>query len=500
MKEALCYEKLENDKVKCSLCPKNCIIVEGKLGFCNARKNANGKLYTLVYGNLSSIAIDSVEKKPLYHFLPGTDIFSVGTFGCNLNCRHCQNFSISRALPPEKYRETTPEQLVRSAIASGCSSIAYTYNEPVIFYEYVMDSSKLAKNKGIKNVIVSNGFVNEKPLRDLCKFIDGANIDLKAFNDEFYREVTFSKLQPVLDALIEMQQRDAEELHEQSVAVFKTMRIAAVALIMTGLVASIMLWFWIVHGINRSVNELRGVMVRMSADGDLSARAKVYGQDEIGQAATAFNGLIEGFANIIRQVLGHADTVSGTATQLSASSQQIAQGSQAQSEAAASTAAAVEEIKSGKPQEMLADISVDLPLEARIPQFFENDREKRIELYHQWALIDSLDELAATKDELQKQGALPQALRDLFYILRLKLLGKQAGIRAIDTSFEAPGSSEQVFMLKTEKPVEPKRFARMLAICSHWRWAEEALRVKQADLGSDWKEKLEKSIASLTKN
>ena len=209
MKEALCYEKLENDKVKCSLCPKNCIIVEGKLGFCNARKNANGKLYTMVYGNLSSIAIDPVEKKPLYHFLPGTDIFSVGTFGCNLNCRHCQNFSISRALPPEKYRETTPEQLIRSAIASGCSSIAYTYNEPIIFYEYVIDSSKLAKNKGIKNVIVSNGFVNEKPLRDLCKFIDGANIDLKAFNDEFYREVTFSRLQPVLDAL--------KILHEEKV-------------------------------------------------------------------------------------------------------------------------------------------------------------------------------------------------------------------------------------------------------------------------------------------
>jgi len=163
----------------------------------------------MVYGNLSSIAIDPVEKKPLYHFLPGTDIFSVGTFGCNLNCRHCQNFSISRALPPEKYRETTPEQLIRSAIASGCSSIAYTYNEPIIFYEYVIDSSKLAKNKGIKNVIVSNGFVNEKPLRDLCKFIDGANIDLKAFNDEFYREVTFSRLQPVLDAL--------KILHEEKV-------------------------------------------------------------------------------------------------------------------------------------------------------------------------------------------------------------------------------------------------------------------------------------------
>ncbi len=163
-------------------------------------------------------------------------------------------------------------------------------------------------------------------------------------------------------------------------------------------------------------------------------------------------------------------------------------------------AAAVEEIKSGKPQEMLADISVDLPLEARIPQFFENNKERRIELYHQWALIDSLDELAAAKDELQKQGALPQAIRDLFYILKLKLLGKQAGIRAIDTSFTAPGSSEQMFILKTEKPVEPKRFANMLAICSHWLYAKEALRVKQADMGSDWKEKLEKSIAVLTKN
>jgi len=162
-------------------------------------------------------------------------------------------------------------------------------------------------------------------------------------------------------------------------------------------------------------------------------------------------------------------------------------------------AASVEEIKSGKPQETFSDISVDLPIEARIPQFFEPNHEKRIELYHQWALIDSLDELAAARDELQKSGALPQALRDLFYILKLKLLGRAAGIKAIDTAVANPASNEQLFIVKTEKPIEPKRFANMLDISGHWLYSGEELHVKKADLGSDWKEKLEKSIASLTK-
>ncbi|MEK7189023.1 MAG: DEAD/DEAH box helicase [Patescibacteria group bacterium] len=162
-------------------------------------------------------------------------------------------------------------------------------------------------------------------------------------------------------------------------------------------------------------------------------------------------------------------------------------------------ASAVEEIKSGKPQETLSDISVDIPLEARIPQFFEPNREKRIELYHEWALIDSLDELAAARDELQKQGALPQSLQDLFYILKLKLLGRAAGIKAIDTAVANPASSEQVFILKTEKPVLPKRFANMIDVSPHWLYAQEELRAKKDDLGKDWKEKLEKSIAALTK-
>ncbi|MDZ4221378.1 MAG: TRCF domain-containing protein, partial [Patescibacteria group bacterium] len=160
---------------------------------------------------------------------------------------------------------------------------------------------------------------------------------------------------------------------------------------------------------------------------------------------------------------------------------------------------AVEEIKSGTPQEMLADISVDLPVEARIPQFFEPNREKRIELYHEWALIDSLDELAQAKDTLQKQGARPQAVRDLFYILKLKLLGRSTGIRAIDTAVANPASQEQMFILKTDKPIAPKQFAKMLDVSSHWLYSEEELHIKKADLGSDWKEKLEKSIASLTK-
>jgi len=161
---------------------------------------------------------------------------------------------------------------------------------------------------------------------------------------------------------------------------------------------------------------------------------------------------------------------------------------------------AVEEIKSGKPQEILSDISIDLPIEARIPQFFENNKEKRIECYHQWALIDSLDELAHEKNELAKNGALPQAIQNLFYIFKLKLLGRAAGIKAIDTSFTAPGSSEQLFILKTEKSIEPKRFAKVLDICSHWLYSEEELHIKKSDLGNDWKEKLEKSIAVLTKN
>jgi transcription-repair coupling factor len=161
---------------------------------------------------------------------------------------------------------------------------------------------------------------------------------------------------------------------------------------------------------------------------------------------------------------------------------------------------AVEEIKSGHPSEALADISVDLPIEARIPQFFETNKEKRIELYHQWALIDSIDDLAKAKDDLQKQGSIPQAVEHLFYILRLKILGRKAGISSIDTSFASANSSEQIFILETENPIEPKLFAKMLDKCPHWQYSVEEIKVAKKDLGSDWMKKLDMCIKTLVNN
>ncbi len=205
MKEALYYITLKNNKVKCNLCPFNCIIKPNHFGNCNARKNINGKLYSLVYGKPASVAIDPIEKKPLYHFYPGSYSLSIGTFGCNLHCLNCQNYDISQS-KADKFlgKEIMPEKLVEIAIEKGCKSIAYTYNEPTIFYEYVIETAKLAKKKGLKNIMVTNGFINTKPLKRLYKFIDGANIDLKSIKDEFYRKICFARLQPVLEAIKEI--------------------------------------------------------------------------------------------------------------------------------------------------------------------------------------------------------------------------------------------------------------------------------------------------------
>lgn len=201
MKEALYYKKLADKNVNCLLCPKNCVIPEGGYGFCHGRKNIGGRLYSMVYGNPSSVCVDPIEKKPLYHFLPGSTSLSIGTFGCNLACKHCQNWTISRAKPPESFEELTPKALVEQAVDSGCKSISYTYNEPTIFFEYVLDAARLAKKKGIRNVIVTNGFISPEPLREWSKVIDAANVDLKAFNEKFYNEICSARLQPVLDAL-----------------------------------------------------------------------------------------------------------------------------------------------------------------------------------------------------------------------------------------------------------------------------------------------------------
>ncbi len=202
MKEALFYKKLEDKKVQCLLCPRGCIIPEGKRGFCKVRENKNGKLNALVYSKPCSIQIDPIEKKPLFHFLPGHKSFSIGTTGCNLACKHCQNYTTSQAEVEEvPGYELTPEKAVTEAIKQDCKSIAYTYNEPSIFYEYVLDTAKLARQSKLKNVTVTNGFINEEPFEKLYKYIDGANVDLKAFDDKFYREITTAWLEPVLNTL-----------------------------------------------------------------------------------------------------------------------------------------------------------------------------------------------------------------------------------------------------------------------------------------------------------
>jgi pyruvate formate lyase activating enzyme len=202
MKEALYYKRLKDKIVRCELCPRGCVIKENRYGNCGVRQNKKGKLYSLVYGKPCSRAIDPIEKKPLFHFLPGSMSYSIATVGCNFHCLFCQNYTISQAKPDEiPSMNLQSEEVVKEAIKNNCKSIAYTYTEPTIFYEYMIDIAKIAKKKGLKNVIVSNGFINEEPLKELCKYIDAANIDLKG-NDRFYKEMTGGGfLKPILKNL-----------------------------------------------------------------------------------------------------------------------------------------------------------------------------------------------------------------------------------------------------------------------------------------------------------
>ena len=191
MREAMYWEPLEGNRVRCHLCPLNCLIDEGGRGSCKVRKNIGGRLYTLNYGKTSSMAADPVEKKPLFHFHPGSCAFSIGTVGCNMHCIHCQNWEISQADETFPYLEdVTSKAIVRLAKHYNCESIAYTYNEPTIWYEFVLETSKLAKEVGLKNILVTNGYINEEPFRNLAPYIDAMNIDIKAFRDEFYRKVS----------------------------------------------------------------------------------------------------------------------------------------------------------------------------------------------------------------------------------------------------------------------------------------------------------------------
>jgi pyruvate formate lyase activating enzyme len=196
MEEARFYKKEPVGKTRCLLCPQRCFLANNKVGRCLARVNKDGILYTKIYGQVSSYAMDPIEKKPLYHFYPGSLIFSIGSYGCNFKCTFCQNWHISQQeVSTEKF---SPEDIVEIAISNKSTGVAYTYNEPFIWFEFVYDTAKIAKEKGLKNVLVTNGFVNEEPLRELLPYIDAMNIDLKASNESFYREICDGQLAPVM--------------------------------------------------------------------------------------------------------------------------------------------------------------------------------------------------------------------------------------------------------------------------------------------------------------
>ncbi|MCL0062357.1 AmmeMemoRadiSam system radical SAM enzyme [Thermodesulfovibrionales bacterium] len=203
MKEALLYEKRDDEKIKCHLCNHYCTISAGKRGICGVRENMDGTLYTLVYGKVISRHIDPIEKKPLFHFYPCSKSYSITTVGCNFRCLHCQNHEISQH--PKKYidipgEDITPEQIVKEAEIAGCKSISYTYTEPSIFFEFAYDCARLAHEKGIKNVFISNGYMSPEAAKLIAPYLDGTNIDLKGDND-FYEKVSGARLQPVLDTI-----------------------------------------------------------------------------------------------------------------------------------------------------------------------------------------------------------------------------------------------------------------------------------------------------------
>jgi pyruvate formate lyase activating enzyme len=207
VKEAMLYEKLPNDRVQCNLCAHRCLIADEKQGICQVRQNQAGTLYTLVYGTVIARHVDPVEKKPLFHFYPGSTAYSIATPGCNFRCRWCQNADISQ-MPREQdfvvRDEVSPEEIVASALRTGCRSIAYTYTEPTIFFEYAYDTARLAHEAGLANLFVTNGYMTEEMLEIFDPYLDAANVDLKAFRDETYRKYVGARLQPVLDSMRKM--------------------------------------------------------------------------------------------------------------------------------------------------------------------------------------------------------------------------------------------------------------------------------------------------------
>jgi len=204
--EAEYYLPLTDKNVQCLLCPRECILEPGQRGTCRARENIDGHLYSLVYRKVVSWNADPIEKKPLYHVLPGTKSFSLATAGCNLGCLFCQNWTISQVKPEDlDFLDFSPQKVVDMALESYSRSIAYTYSEPTIFYEYMRDIARLAKQKGLVNIYRTAGYINPEPLQELCRYLDATNCDLKGYSDTFYRQYCLGKLSPVLESLKIMQ-------------------------------------------------------------------------------------------------------------------------------------------------------------------------------------------------------------------------------------------------------------------------------------------------------
>ncbi len=209
MKEARFYENIGDNTVRCHLCAHLCKIVDGRRGICGVRENRGGRLFTHVYGRVISRNIDPIEKKPLFHFYPGTRSYSIATVGCNFRCLHCQNYEISQ-MPKERGlilgEDVNPEEIVRDALNHKSSSISYTYTEPTIFMEYAYDISKLAVASGLKNVFVTNGYMTKEALLEINPFLHAANVDIKSFREDFYKRVCGAKLSPVLDSITLMKE------------------------------------------------------------------------------------------------------------------------------------------------------------------------------------------------------------------------------------------------------------------------------------------------------